>query len=195
MTATATLTRTTSCSPSPAPSRPLPVVFAGRLLGRPVSVEADRPLPEDAQHLLEQLDELWDADLRHSDLARITGYPNVVLSVAAPTRRLLANALAAVDLARRVGLDLGPCDAILDERHGRAGADPVVGGIMARLAVATAADLLAELCQASGMRAGAVRVGATVRSLDDPVEAALRQAASDMTRARRLRGGARRLTG
>src|SRR3954453_13690071 len=179
MTATAMLgrpaVRTLPISPTQAP----PVVLAGHLLGQQVAVQADRPLPATANHLLDHLNKQWDGRRRQSDLDRVSNSPNVVISVSAPTRLLLRNALKALRLADLAGLNYGPWYAILDDRHGRIGADPQIAAMMGRLAPATAADLLAESCLAAGASAGSIRVGAAIRVLDDPLEAWLRQAGED----------------
>jgi hypothetical protein len=55
--------------------------------------------------------------------------------------------------------------------------------MMARLVPATAADLLADICHAAGIRAGSIRVGAAVHHLGEPVEAWLAQVTDDITHA------------
>ena len=183
MTATSTLDRTTDYVVPLPPNPTQPVVFTGSLLGHPVVVEADRPLPVATEHLLAQLNSQWDIRRRRSDLDRISNYPNVMISVSHPTPLLLRNALAAVRLSRLAGLDPGPCRAIIDHGYGKVGADPAVAAIMARLAPATAADLLAESCRSAGVTSGAIQVGSAVRVLGDPLEAWRRQAAKDVTQA------------
>ena len=168
---------------APAPSELHPVVYTGRLLGLPVIVEAARPLPVAASHLLDHLNGQWDVRRRHSDIDRVNQNPNVMLSVSRPTLALLDNALAAIYLARLAGLNLGACQAVLDHQHEMIGADPAVAAVMARLAPATAADLLADTCLAAGLNTGSIRVGAAVHVLGHPVEAWLRQVTGDITHA------------
>ncbi|MDQ1650490.1 MAG: hypothetical protein QOG60_2547 [Frankiaceae bacterium] len=188
MTSTSTLDRPTGDIVGSARHQAPPVVYTGLLLGHPVVVEADQPLPVTATDLLDQLNTQWDVRQRHSDFDRINNYPNVVISVSQPTCLLLDNALAAIHLARVAGLQPGPCQAILDHRRGRIGADPDVAAVMARLAPATAADLLADICLAAGISTGSIRVGTAVHVLGHPIEAWLSQTTSDITLHRRLHG-------
>ncbi len=101
----------------------------------------------------------WDVRRRHSDLDRVNHDGNVVITVSPPTLLLSRNALTAVRLATAAGLRPRACPVVIDHRHGRVGAAPDVAAAAARLIPATAADLIAQLCRATGAPTGSVRVG------------------------------------
>lgn len=161
-----------------------PLVLAGELLGHELLVHADRSLPFPAiARLLAVLNEEWDVRRRSSDIGRINNHPNVMLAVAPLTTLLVRNVLASVHLARRAGLDPGPCVALLDVRHSRAGLDPLAAAVAARLAPATAADVIADFCLGSGATVGHVDVGTAVRVLGSADPAWLHRAVDDVRRA------------